>query len=143
MLCALTGQSTPTAALGVLTAWKADAAQVPALKAQLAEQAASEHKRSRKELLDAACSGEQPVMSPAERASYDSDSVLATLPLEAVRASIEARRASGAVVVKTAPVAPSGGPQSATNLTPEDLHVAELLGVDPKKLAAQPSGKGV
>lgn len=144
MLCAITGQSSPAAAIGVLTAWKAAAEQVPVLKAQLAEQAASENKRARKELLDAACSGDHPVMSPAERATYDTDPVLAALPIEAVRASIEARRASGAVIVKTAPIAPASGPQgSAHALSAEDLHVARLMGVDPQKLTAQPSGKGV
>lgn len=132
-LCALTGQSSPQAALGVLAAWKSDAAQVPALKTQLAERTAQDAKRERAELLDAACA--EGIMSPAERAGYDSDPALAALPIEALRAGIAMRRASGAVV-KTAPIIAKGSPDGSP-LTPEELHVARLMNVDPQKLAAQ------
>jgi len=132
-LCALTGQSSPSAALGVLAAWKSDAAQVPALKAQLAERTAQDAKRERTELLDAACA--EGIMSPAERAGYDSDPALAALPIEALRAGIAMRRASGAAV-KTAPIIAKGSPDGSP-LTPEELHVARLMNVDPQKLAAQ------
>lgn len=141
-LCALTGQSSPAAALGVLVGWKAEAAQVPVLKAQLAEQSKAEAARERKELLDGACTGESPVMTPAERADFDTDPVLASFTLEQVRASIETRRKNGGAIVKTTPVT-HGSTPNGTLLTPEELHVARLMNVDPQKLASAPAVKGL
>jgi ClpP class serine protease len=140
-LCAITGQSNVNNALGTLVAWKAEAAQVPTLKTQLAEKTAADQARERRELLDAACSGERPVMSPAERREYDTNAALTALPIEAIRASIEARRASGAVVVKTAPTASTGSPSARP--TAEELHIAALLNLDPQKIAAVPSVVGM
>lgn len=148
--CAVTGQNNHQTALGAVLAWKAEAAKVPALEAKLAEQATqleAQQKAAiaaeRKALLDDAADLNRPggpLMSAAERKAFDTDPALASTGIETLRATLRHRTG---LSVKTAPVAPSGGPQSATNLTPEDLHVAALLGVDPKKLTAAPSGKGV
>lgn len=137
-LCALTGQSSPQAALGVLAAWKSDAAQVPALKAQLVERIAQDAKRERTDLLDAAC--KEGLLSPDDRADFDTGPVMSTASIEFVRASIEQRRKNGPIV-KTAPIT-HGQTPSAAPLTPEELHVARLMNVDPLKLAQQ-AAKGL
>lgn len=137
-LCALTGQSSPQAALGVLAAWKSDAAQVPALKAQLVERIAQDAKRERTDLLDAAC--KEGLLSPDDRADFDTGPVMSTASIEFVRASIEQRRKNGPMV-KTAPIT-HGQTPSAAPLTPEELHVARLMNVDPLKLAQQ-AAKGL
>lgn len=130
-ILALTGAPSFDAALGAIHGYMAEAAKVPALAAQVAEVKAADARRERSAILDAAVSDGR--MAPSERASYESGP-LAAAPIEFVRASLEARTAT-APLVKTAPVAPAGGPPAAS-LDEETLHIAAAMGLDRAKLAA-------
>ncbi|RTL25091.1 MAG: hypothetical protein EKK55_10165 [Rhodocyclaceae bacterium] len=136
-ILALTGASSLDAALGAIHGYKAEAAKVSALAAQLAEVRAAELARERAALLDAAVRDGR--MAPAERASYESGP-LAAAPIEFVRASLDAR--SPAPAVKLAPVAPVAGPPAGA-ITPEDEQVARMMGRDPKQVAARVSAAEV
>lgn len=131
-IVALTGAQSFDAALGTIHGWKAEAAKANTLATELATIRAAEATRARAAVLDGLVASTR--MTPAERASFDSEPALAALPLEAIEAMARTRSAA-APVVKTAPVAPVAGP-TATAITPEDEHVARVLGLDPAKLAA-------
>lgn len=133
-ILALTGAPSFDAAFGTLLGWKAEAGKSAALVAQLAERDAAQAARERAAVLDALVSGPSPRMTPAERAEYDSDPALAALPLAAIQAMARTRTAT-APLVKTAPVAPAGGPPAAS-LDEETLHIAAAMGLDRAKLAA-------
>ena len=133
-ILALTGAPSFDAAFGTLLGWKAEAGKSATLAAQLAERDAAQAARERGALLDSLSTGASPVMSPAERASYDADPALAALSVETIRAMAATRTAS-APLVKTAPVAPAGGPPAAS-LDEETLHIAAAMGLDRAKLAA-------
>ncbi len=131
-ILALTGAASIDAAVGVVLGWKADAATAKTLATELASVRDAEAKRDRAAALDKLVTDGR--MSPSVRTEYDTDPALASLPLATIQAMARTLAAS-APVVKTAPVAPAGGPP-AEALTPEDEHVARRLGIDPAKLAA-------
>lgn len=97
-----------------------------------------EERNERKALLDAACTGDAPLLTAYERSQADREPALHTLA--AVRAYLGTRRPLAAATVRTtapAPVASFAAPRASApqaELTEEDLHVAELMRVDPKKL---------
>lgn len=132
-ILALTGSPSFDAAFGTLLGWKAEAGKSAALAAQLAERDAAQAARERSSVLDALVTDTR--MTPAERAEYDSDPALAALPLAAIQAMARTRTASSTPLVKTAPVAPVGGPPAAS-LDEETLHIAAAMGLDRAKLAA-------
>jgi ClpP class serine protease len=139
-LCALTGQSTPEAAMGAVSTWKTLADKSAALEAKIAkieteeaERAKAAEATARKTLLDSAV--EKGVMSPHERAAYDTDPLLAAVSFSTLKPQIETRLAH-APQVKREPIAPPNGP-SKTMLTEAHRTVAKQLGLSEETMQKQ------
>jgi hypothetical protein len=88
---------------------------------------------ARKTLLDSAV--EKGVMSPHERAAYDTDPLLAAVSFSTLKPQIETRLAH-APQVKREPIAPPNGP-SKTMLTEAHRTVAKQLGLSEETMQKQ------
>lgn len=120
VLTALEAKSTDEAVAKAL-AFKADAHEASALRAKIAEEAKATAARERASVLDEAVA--KGVMSPAERAEYDSPA-LAAIGADAIRAAVKHR----APAVARAPIA-APAPTDANSLTEAEREIARATGI--------------
>lgn len=126
-LATLTGKKSPAEMLGTLMAWKTTAETVPTLTARIQEIEAEKGKAEVKQVLDAAVADGK--VAPAQVAML---TTMGQANLEQLKAFVAAMPA---VLPKRKAKEPSDG-EGVVTLSAEDLKVAQLMGTDPKKLAA-------
>ena len=131
-LCALTGQTSEAGALGVIEAWKSEAARTAQLKAEKAQAEMAALTAEVKGILDKA--GTDGKIAPAERSDWESDVVR----IGGGKITRDAVTWLSARVEKMTPrVSTQATSQNATQtavLTSADLEVAKLMGTSPKEL---------
>lgn len=126
-LATLTAKKTPAEILGTLMAWKTTAETVPTLTARITEIEGERAKSEVKALLDQAVADGK--VAPAQVAML---TTMGQQNLEQLKAFVAAMPA---VLPKKKLKEPADG-EGVVTLSGEDLKVAQLMGTDPKKLAA-------
>ena len=127
-LLGLCGAQTADEAAATIAALKADAAQAKDLRAQVEQARLEQIQRERATVLDKAVS--DGVMSPAERAEYDNNPALATVPAESIRASIKHR--APLVPGRRVDLAPVKGA-----LSEDERAIARATGISPEAFIAR------
>lgn len=125
------GAKSADEAVAKAVAFKRDAEEANTLRAKLADEAKATAQRERAAVLDDAVKAA--VMSPAERAEYDTNPALAALGAEAIKASIAHRSAQ----VPTSKAVRTDGASAAAALTEGERALARNYGFTDEQFIAE------
>ena len=123
---ALTGGSDKSTAVGTLTAWKAQSAELATTKAAVEKERAERLTSEFKGKLVALCTGATPRISPAQRKAIEDSLSTEGLKFATAMLSVLAPGETGASIVKTTPTAQS---EDAPVVSPEAVAHCKRSGI--------------
>lgn len=130
-LLSLTGQTTLSAALGTVKGWEASHKALPAVQEKLSKLEKDSTEAEVKALLDAACSGPKPTVTPGERPELEK---LGRKDTEQLKALLKVK-APVALSTEATAGKPKDGAVDTSGLSAEELSVAKAMGLTPQQFA--------